>query len=505
MRTKLTIKNGVVALIAYAINFLLNLYIRRLFLMKLDSNILGYDGTIGGVFTFLTISESGIGAAITYRLYNALANNSLLETEKLMNIYKYAYRVVALVIFVLSVIAYGFLGFIFDSRANWEAIRFIYSLTVVDIVAQYLLSTKRILFVANQKAYVCVMIDTFVAFVGAICRLVILIVIPNYKLYMIVTVLITLLSNSLITYLSYKEYPYVSKTAISIEDLREIQLFKDLKNYLAQSICYTVYGGVDNILAAKFLGVNYVTMSSNYKSIERNVTVVTEKMFSGLQSSIGNVVYSEQNERVYEVFEELDLLNNLYSCVVVNCFIFLFQPFISLWIGDSFLLPTSFVLLLSLKIYANYNQRVVTLFRGTRGGFEKDKPFMFAAAVVNLLLSWALVIRYGLAGLEFGTLVAALLIWLGRTKVVFVELFSRRQLMRYVRQQARYIIVLTTSVITIKLLLILFSAEDSLWIRTPLSIACPFLIFVLVFIRSNEFNRVNNKILMGIKRKLRES
>ena len=117
MRTKLTIKNGVVALIAYAINFLLNLYIRRLFLMKLDSNILGYDGTIGGVFTFLTISESGIGAAITYRLYNALANNSLLETEKLMNIYKYAYRVVALVIFVLSMIAYGFLGLIFDGRA----------------------------------------------------------------------------------------------------------------------------------------------------------------------------------------------------------------------------------------------------------------------------------------------------------------------------------------------------------------------------------------------------
>ena len=110
MRTKRTLLNMAYALGSSLLLLLLGLVTRRLLVDNFGPQITTASQVVSQLFNFFSIAEFGVGSVISYRLYEQIAAKNEEKISKYMSMYKWAYRVVGLVIAGLALIgaaAYG--------------------------------------------------------------------------------------------------------------------------------------------------------------------------------------------------------------------------------------------------------------------------------------------------------------------------------------------------------------------------------------------------------------
>ena len=88
------------------------------------------------------------------------------------------------------------------------------------------------------------------------------------------------------------------------------------------------------------------------------------------------------------------------------CFVCLFQPTISLWLGDTYLLDYSVVIVISVNFYINGLLRVPGTFSDLNGIYVKTKFKPILMATINLVASIIALKFFGLFGVFLGTLLS---------------------------------------------------------------------------------------------------
>lgn len=94
-RTQRSIQNVRVALIYYFINLIISFISRKIFIEYLGTEILGLNTTVVNLLQFLNLAELGIGAAISYTLYQPLADNNRDKICEIVSVQGYMYRKIA--------------------------------------------------------------------------------------------------------------------------------------------------------------------------------------------------------------------------------------------------------------------------------------------------------------------------------------------------------------------------------------------------------------------------
>ena len=103
MRTLNTLKNVIGN---FASNLSLNLlrFVSRIIFIKcLNEVYLGVNGLLSNVLGLLALSELGISTAINYSLYKPLEKKDKDKIRSLMNFYKKAYTIIAIVVVVMFI------------------------------------------------------------------------------------------------------------------------------------------------------------------------------------------------------------------------------------------------------------------------------------------------------------------------------------------------------------------------------------------------------------------
>ena len=72
-RTSSMIKNVSWSFIGQGLGILASFIVRIVFIRMLSSTYLGLDGLFSNILTILSLSELGVGTAITYSLYRPIA------------------------------------------------------------------------------------------------------------------------------------------------------------------------------------------------------------------------------------------------------------------------------------------------------------------------------------------------------------------------------------------------------------------------------------------------
>ena len=106
MRTKRTLLNLAYALGSSLLLLLLGLITRRLLVDNFGPQITTASQVVSQLFNFFSIAEFGVGSVISYRLYEQIAAKNEEKISKYMSMYKWAYRVVGLVIAGLAAEGY---------------------------------------------------------------------------------------------------------------------------------------------------------------------------------------------------------------------------------------------------------------------------------------------------------------------------------------------------------------------------------------------------------------
>ena len=433
--TTKTLKNSIISVVGQIFTILLQFINRRVFIIFLDIEFLGYQTLFNNVFSLLSVAELGIGNIIAFHLYKEIVNNNEQEIGKLMYLYKWLYRIVAIIVLVVGVICNAFLPyFVTDAHVSWSYLRLIYFLQLASVVIGYFLSYRRTILIASQQEYRCVQIDLFANIVTQVFQLALLAIFKNYIVYLCLQLSTTIFANCLIAIKTNKEYPYLkAKYSISKEYISSKNMFKDMRDFIVHKLCYAVYGGTDNIVISAFCGVRNVALYGNYALVQRGVMqILFYKLLNPIQATLGNIVYSDRKkEDLWKQFKMLDVFSFFFATYIGIGFLVFFQPFIEMWMGKEYLLSNSFVFLFAITIYFSAVFEIVYKYRTVFGDYNQDRNMMILSAILNLLISILGAKQFGILGIQFGTLVAFFPIAYGRIRFV-VKGYFKESMWKYI-------------------------------------------------------------------------
>jgi O-antigen/teichoic acid export membrane protein len=462
------------------------------FLLYLNIEYVGYNGLFADIFSILSFAELGIGSVILYNLYREVALNNEEEIAKLMLIYKYIYRIIGCVVAIIGFVIFFLLEYIIvDNVSDWSFVRLIYAIQLIGVISGYFFAYKRSLYIANQKEFVCVKIDTISNIIGQILRILVLIAFKNFIFYLIINVLQNLMTNLIIAKKCDNTYFFAKHAKLEKEDLTKRNFFGDVKNFMVHKISYIVYSGVDNIVISIILGINTVGFFSNYTLIKNQVWILIRKVLNPMQPSIGNLISCESNlDRTKELFNALELASFILATFISTCFLVLFQPFIRLWIGQEYLLSMMVVILLVLNIYLQCVQEILSYFRNAFGQYDKDRKYMIIAAITNLFLSILFGIRFGLTGILIGTNIGLVIIWFGRIKFIY-NMYFKMAYKKYIVKHMAWIVLAATECAFIYFATIFIQETiTGLILKLLICISVPNLMNILFFYKSNDFKLI---------------
>lgn len=412
-RTGNSIRNISFALIGQLLTTIISFTSRTVFVRVLGKEYLGIAGLFGNILSILALAELGIGAAIIFSLYKPLAENNIYKIQALMKLYKKTYTMVGLTILIVGCSLTPRLDLFVSEIPDIPNFRLIYILYVVNNASAYFFSYKAALINADQKQYLTTTIQNTSSFLMNVVQIIILIVTKNYILYLLTMLLFTFGRNIMITLLANRMYPYLKqRNNAQLEDEEKRIIINNVKAMMMHKVGGIVVDSTDNILLSKLVSIAVVGMYSNYYLITNTLATVYNMLFNSLVSSVGNLGAMENKEKIYENFKFIDFAGTWIYTFSFVCLFNLFNPFIRVWIGEDYLFAFPMVFVISINFYLTGMRNSVLTFRSALGLFWYDRYKAVGEAVVNLVVSIVLGLKYGAIGIFIGTATSTVLLCL---------------------------------------------------------------------------------------------
>ena len=152
-RTEYSARNTTAAMISKIIAILVGFVSRVVFTHTLNESYVGINGLFSDILNVLSLSELGIGTAITYALYRPIAEHEIEKQKSLMRLYRWMYRMVAGFILAAGLAVVPFLDVLIKNKPDVEHLTGIYLMYLANSVLSYLLIYKKTLIDALQKLY----------------------------------------------------------------------------------------------------------------------------------------------------------------------------------------------------------------------------------------------------------------------------------------------------------------------------------------------------------------
>ncbi len=428
-RTENSIRNSIVAIVSSVFVMVLGFVIQTVFVKTLGEEYLGINGLFANIVSMLAIVELGIGPAIVSNLYKPLAEGNTQQIKTLLRYYRNCYHLIGLLVFGIGLLVMPFLPFLVNTELtfpNFGGISFLFFLFVVDAALSYFYSYKRSIIQADQKNWIINLAHLICYTLMVGFQIGILLLTKNYVLFLVIRIFFRVLENVILSLIVDKQYPYLKGPADKIQPADKQDIFTKIKGLIYHKIGGYIVLGTDNIIISVFLGVGLVGLYSNYYLVINSLYLVYCQIFSSVTASVGNMLVTESKDANYAVYKKLMFLNFWiygFSAAALCC---MMTPFITLWLGDQFLLPGAVLIILVVNFYMLGMRSSVGSFKDAAGIFYEDRFIPILESVINIVTSLILVYFFGMFGVFLGTFCSSLLVaFYSLPKYVFQKVFQK--------------------------------------------------------------------------------
>lgn len=420
MRTRNSVINIVVSSIVLIITTILGLILSKYFVTNIGIEKNGLNSLFTNILAILSISELGIAGAINYNLYKPVLDNDFEKISKLMTFYKKCYRVIGIIILVLSfVMSFFLMFFIKNTTLSSNYIKFAFWLFAINSASTYFFAYTRNLFYGFQQVYITSLVDFIVKSIKIFLQIYLIKKYQNYYMYLIVNIVFDFCSNLIIYIIARLKFKEVNLNFKYKDKKLEKQVFKDVRSLSVIQITNALINFTDTIIISKFVGIIQTGLYANYKLIVTQLNNFINTIFNALGASIGNLMAENKTDKI-----KLNLYNLQYLCFILatisfNGIMVFTQPFIKLWLGSEYLLKYSIVILIALNLYFSIQRQVVTYFLRSGGYHNKMIRVVVFESIINFALSLILVFKFGIAGVLIGTLISCLFGFIFNARILY--------------------------------------------------------------------------------------
>ena len=492
--TRKSAKNAFVSLLAQAFTLLLNFVSRSVFIRYLSTEYLGVNGLFSNVLTLLSFAELGIGGALVYAMYRPMKEKNEEKLSQLLSFYRKAYYGIALAVICVGFVLSFFVEYLVAEQPDIkESMQAVFWMFLLNNALSYMLAYKQSLLMVDQKEYVVSIVRQAVSIIQICAQILLLYFTHEYFAYLFCQLAGTILINIVLLLYVNKHYSWVTKkhlkTSLDKEEKRRI--FVDIKALSISKIAGVVSNGTDNIIIARIDGLLSVGMISNYTMIINLLKNLIWNTLSGITGSVGNFNVDSSSEHKRSVFKELFLVSFWIYGFVCVCLVVLLTPFITLWLGEDFIVDLKTVIALVAILYVSGINFPYYTFRVTCGLFDSVK---YNYVILSIILG----IHYGLVGVYAATSISRLMtVELNEGRVVFEQILGLKYI-DYIKQYfgALLLVSLASTIAMVLTNLVVLSGWIGLILKGIVCAIFVNIFFWAIFCNTPEYKNMKKRILL---------
>lgn len=488
-RVQASLKNSAVSIVIQAVTIVVNFISRTVLIKTMGEQYLGISGLFGNILNMLSLAELGIGTTITYWLYQPMANNDENRLNVLMSIYAKIYNTLGFIVLGIGLSIAPFLGFLMKETPDIPHLTLIYVMYVANMASSYFFAYKSTLINVAQKNYIVNITKFCFYLINITIQILVLIFTRNYILYFSSTIICSVLGNITISMMAEKMFPFL-KTPVNgkLSKEEKVEIKRDVSAIFAHNIGSFVLTSTDNMVISKFIGVIQVGLYSNYTMIIHAIQTLLNLIFGSLTSSIGNLMNSVDKEKSYDIFKNIFFATSWLVGFCCVCLYVLFNPFITLWLGEKYIFDNYVVFFIVLNFYLMFIRRPANTFKHCAGLFRNDKYKPFIESAINLITSIWLVNRWGIGGVFMGTAISTITACLYVEPYILYKHFYERNVLEYFKLLFKYMSVTVLAVFVIKIFAMPIHGTTyvSFIYQMLLCVTVPNLLFYVFFRKTSE-------------------
>ena len=477
--------NFIFTFLTSIIMFIQNKY----FIQYMGIETLGIMKLFTQLLQYLNIVELGLGSASAFALYKPLVEKNYQQVSIIISTIRNIYNKISLLLLGLGILVTPSLPYFMKIENFTKDIYFYWIFYVVNTVATYLYIKYVILFTANQEFIYVRFIQSISKIFYQILQIIFIIKFSSFLLFILL-----LLLDNLTQYIFFKihynkEYSYIYNTKEKYYGLT-----KDIKSLFWHKIGSLVVFNTDLILISKLVSIEIVGIYASYQLIIQMIITVIGIITNVIRPKIGKFVSINSKDIIYLLFKEINIIflgvAIFFSYVTYE----VINNFVTLWLGERLELSRLTVILICINILVKIFRSIIDVFKDSCGFFD-DIQSPILEALINLVFSIILGIKYGLNGIIMGTIISNVtVILIYKPILVFKRCFDK-DIKEYIKVYGNYLILLVISLFCLNTVTKPFIRDDiNSWIDWIIYATTTSVITVIVlftaFLLNKEFRNI---------------
>ena len=390
--------------------FVLAFLTRTVFIRLLGAEYTGVSSLYSNILSVLSVAELGLGNVMMYYLYSALREKDEARVNYIVFYFRRIYLGIIAAVLGVGAMLIPFLGLIVKSDVfSYREIVVFYLFYLLNAVASYFVIFRTMTLQADQKSFICNICTTVSTVAMYAVQLLYLLLTRDFYGFLVIQVLSTIGNNMVQNAIVKRKYPYLRK---KIKDNRSYlsgkEVFGNIKATFLFKVSDTILDQTDNIIISILFGTVFVGYYTNYYMIIYYLVSVASIVVNGLVASFGNLNAEGDMERSHQMFRCSMLLFSFIGGLFSTVYLCVIQDFVTVWIGEGYLMKYDLILAILAVFFLRMNTNTVWIYRSTLGLFQKVQYINLIAAALNIVLSVALGMLWGMAGVIVSTAISRL-------------------------------------------------------------------------------------------------
>lgn len=464
MRTNNSFRNILSVVIFNLIVGILGFIKVRVFVNGLSNDIYSLNQLFYQIFSYIIITDIGFGLILNKKLYKAFAKDDLNEVNNIYSTSKKFYKYIGFIIIFIALIVSFFVQYLTKANVSNYYIQLVFIIFIIKNTIDYFFIAPRYVLEADQKLYKINYLVKGIKILETIIEIILVLMRVDYLIILIPGIFLTIIIDMYINKKIYKLYPWLKAT-----DKFNKKHLEGTKDVVFQKISGLVNSNTDIILISSFINPISVIIYTSYNYITKYITDTIYVISSSIVPSYANVLNKENTDKSFSVFSEINILFLFIASFVFIMLYGFLTPLITFWVGEEYIVNNFVLLLFCLIAFQLISERPFTVVINSEGLFKETRLSAILQAIINLLLSIALVNVMGISGVLIGTIISTFLTtFIMNTKLIYNKIFKEK-VIKYFRN---YLVIFLVNIIFVVLFNLL-----KLNVNTIIS----WIIYVLVF------------------------
>lgn len=403
-RKKKLLLNTVTGIAKQIVTVICGFILPRFILLYYGSEINGLISSISHFLSFISLLDLGVGSVIQANLYKPLADKDIYKVSAIVVSSQRFFRRLAYIFLVYIVILAVALPNTVSVEQDFLFTSSLVMIIAISTFAQFFFGmTNELLLAADQRSYITISMQIGTVLLNTLCCIILMEIGASIHAVKLLTSAIYVLRP--IGQSLYVKYNYqIDKHVVT-----KGEVIKQKWNGLSQHFAAIVCENIDVVLLSIFSSLGDVSVYSVYYMVTSGVTMIIMTASTGIESLFGNMIARKENIALSKTFSVIEWGIHVLVTVVFSTAAVLIVPFISIYtkgITDINYIAPIFGAMLVVAYAVRCLRIPYFVIIKAAGHFKQTQNGAFISAILNIVLSVALIFKFGLVGIAFGTFVA---------------------------------------------------------------------------------------------------